>query len=233
MNKPQPVSQQQWLTARKVLLEQEKALTRLRDEVAEQRRALPCTEVLIDYSFTGPAGDKTLAELFQGRSQLLIYHFMYGPDWQAGCKSCSYLADHFDAMLPHLQARDVSMAVISRAPIDTLSAFKQRMGWQFDWLSSVDNTFNRDFHVSFTEREQRDNRIYYNYNETNYFSSEAPGLSVFYRDDDGTIYHTYSCYARGLDMLIGTYNFLDLVPKGRDEGDLPFGMAWVNYHDSY
>ena len=233
MTKPQPVSQQQWLAARLELLEKEKALTRLRDEVAKARQALPWTEVTTEYRFSGPDGGKTLAELFQGRSQLLIYHFMYGPDWQAPCKSCSYMADHFDAMMPHLQARDVSMAVISKADIDTLMAFKQRMGWQFDWLSSSQNNFNRDFQVSFTEQQQRDNRIYYNYHDTDYFSSEAPGLSVFYQADDGKIYHTYSCYARGLDMLLGTYNFLDLVPKGRDEQDLPFGMAWVNYHDSY
>ena len=233
MSKPNIVSPQEWLVARKQLMVKEKELTRLRDQLSQQRRALPWTEVITEYCFNGINGNKNLGELFQGRSQLLVYHFMYDPDWEAGCKSCSYLADHFDGMLPHLNARDVSLAAISRADIKTLEAFKRRMGWQFDWFSSLENNFNRDFHVSFTEQEQRENRIYYNYHDTTYFASEAPGLSVFYRDNNGKIYHTYSCYSRGLDMLIGTYNFLDLVPNGRDETDLPFSMAWVKYHDCY
>lgn len=231
MTKHRVVDEQQWLEERRALLHKEKELNRLRDEISQARRALPWTKIHKDYRFDDGSGSRSLAALFQGRSQLIVYHFMFDPEWEAGCKSCSYLADHFDGAIPHLQQRDVSFAVVSRAPIDKLLAFRERMGWGFDWLSSSATSFNEDFHVSFPGQEG--GKIDYNYHETDFFSTETPGLSVFYRDEDGRMYHCYSTYARGLDLLIGTYNFLDLVPRGRDEHDLPFTMAWVKHHDQY
>lgn len=227
------VSRDEWLAARKALLAEEKELTRQRDRLSAKRRELPWVRVEKDYAFEGPAGRETLADLFGDRSQLLVYHFMFAPGWGEGCKSCSYLADHFDGALPHLRQRDVSFVVISRAPLAELMPFKQRMGWRFKWVSSYGSDFNHDYQVSFSPEELRTGRVCYNYADRDFPVEEAPSVSVFFRNDAGKIFHTYSCYARGLDGLVGTYNFLDLVPKGRDEDVYPFTMQWVRHHDRY
>jgi predicted dithiol-disulfide oxidoreductase (DUF899 family) len=227
------VSQEEWLVARKAHLAKEKELTRLRDQLAAERRELPWVRVEKAYVFDGPDGKATLAELFAGRSQLLVYHFMMGPDWEEGCKSCSFVADHFDGAIPHLAARDVSMVAISRAPLARIEAFQRRMGWRFRWLSSHGNDFNYDFHVSFRPEEMAGGEVYYNYRTGEFPSEEAPGLSAFYKDADGSVFHTYSTYERGLDILMGAYNLLDLAPKGRDEAALAWTMAWVRHHDRY
>lgn len=226
---PKVVSREEWLKARKELLAKEKALTRQRDAVAAERRKMPWVKVEKNYEFDTPAGKKTLAELFNGRNQLVIYHFMFGPDWAEGCPSCSFLMDHTDGALAHLAQRDVSFCAISRAPIAKIEAFKKRMGWKFNWASSYGTDFNYDYHVSFNDKENAD----YNYEIGKFPSTEAPGLSVFYKDGAGNIFHTYSSYARGTEATAGTYQFLDLVPKGRDEDALPFTMAWVRHHDRY
>jgi predicted dithiol-disulfide oxidoreductase (DUF899 family) len=228
------VSQQEWTTARKALLKREKESARLLEQLAEERRKLPWVKVTKDYVFDAPGGAMVkLADLFGSRSQLVVYHFMFGPDWKEGCPSCSYVSDHNDATLPHLAARDVSYVAISHAPIEKLQAFQKRMGWKFNWVSAYHTDFNQDFHVSFSKEETAKGKVYYNYEETEFPSEEGPGLSVFYKNDAGEIFHTYSTFARGLDMLLGTYRILDMVPKGRDEEELPFGMAWVRYHDRY
>lgn len=228
------VPQADWLAARKELLKKEKEFTRLRDELSRQRRELPRERVEKRYSFEGPKGRETLADLFDGRSQLIVYHFMFGPGWKEGCPSCSFLADHFDGLRVHLAQRDVAFAVVSRATLPEIEAFKKRMGWQFKWVSSFENDFNFDYHVSFSAREKAKGKVYYNYGEMEFPSDEAPGASVFYKDREGEIFHTYSTYARGLDILIGAYNYLDLAPKGRDEEGLsPHAMAWVRHHDRY
>jgi predicted dithiol-disulfide oxidoreductase (DUF899 family) len=227
------VSPNQWLAARRDLLRKEKEFTRLRDDLSRQRRELPWEKVEKEYVFDGPGGKVTLADLFAGRSQLIIYHFMFGPGWEAGCPSCSYLADHFDGSLVHLANRDVTLAVISRAPQAEIAAFQKRMGWKFHWVSSFANDFNRDYHVSFTKEEIASGKVNYNYEQTEFSSEEAPGASVFYKNSNGEIFHTYSTYGRGLDILVGAYNFLDLAPKGRDEDGLAFSMAWVRHHDRY
>src|ERR1700742_2067171 len=227
------VSQSEWLAARQALLAKEKEFTRQRDELSRQRRALPWVKVDTNYVFEGPHGPMPLADLFNGRSQLIVYHFMLGPGWPEGCPSCSFLADHFDGALPHLAQRDVSFAAVSRATMAEIAAFKKRMGWSFPWVSSNGNSFNRDFHVSFTAEERTGGKVYYNYALTEFPSEEAPGLSVFAKNEAGEIFHTYSSYARGLDILVGAYNFLDLVPRGRDEDGLAFSMAWVRHHDRY
>lgn len=227
------VSRQQWLAARQDLLRKEKALTRARDELAAERRQLPWVRVDKDYVFDTPQGKKTLGELFAGRSQLIVYHFMLGPGWAEGCKSCSFLADTFDGALVHLAARDVTLAVVSRAPLSEIDAFKQRMGWKFPWVSSHGTDFNFDFHVSFPKDEMAKGQVYYNYAVGRFPSDEAPGVSAFYKDEAGDVFHTYSAYARGLDHLVAAYNFLDLAPRGRDEAGLPFTMAWVRHHDRY
>jgi predicted dithiol-disulfide oxidoreductase (DUF899 family) len=227
------VSPSEWIASRKELLRKEKEFTRLRDELSRQRRELPWEQVEKEYVFDGPNGKVTLAELFGGRSQLIVYHFMLGPGWEAGCPSCSYLADHFDGSLVHLANRDVTLAAISRAPITQIEAFKKRMAWKFNWVSSFDNDFNRDYHVSFTKEEMAKGKVEYNYGTMEFPSEEAPGTSVFYKNDGGEIFHTYSAYARGLDILVGAYNFLDLAPKGRDEDGLAFTMSWVRHHDRY
>ena len=185
------------------------------------------------YVFDGPDGKETLADLFDGRSQLLVYHFMFGPGWEQGCPSCSFVSDHIDGANWHLPQRDVTLLAVSRAPLAEIEAFKQRMGWRFKWVSSYDNDFNHDFHVSFTPDEMARGEVYYNYTMTEFPSEEAPGLSAFYKDPSGAVFHTYSAYARGLDMLVGAYNYLDLAPKGRDEAALPWTMAWVRHHDRY
>jgi predicted dithiol-disulfide oxidoreductase (DUF899 family) len=226
-------SSREWIASRKELLRKEKEFTKLRDELSRQRRELPWEKVEKEYVFDGPNGKVALADLFGGKSQLIVYHFMFGPGWEAGCPSCSYLADHFEGSLVHLANRDVTLAVVSRAPMPEIEAFKKRMGWQFRWVSSFDNEFNRDYHVSFTKEEMANGKVNYNYDMVEFPSEEGPGISVFYKNDAGEIFHTYSAYARGLDILVGTYNFLDLAPKGRDEDGLAFSMAWVRHHDRY
>jgi predicted dithiol-disulfide oxidoreductase (DUF899 family) len=227
------VSQTEWLAARKQLLAEEKEFTRLRDSISAKRRELPWVRVETNYVFDGPNGKVSLSDLFRGKSQLIVYHFMFGPDWTEGCPSCSYLGDHFGGCLVHLDARDVAFTAISRAPMPQIAAFKKRMGWRFQWASSNANSFNFDYHVSFTPKDKVDGKVNYNYDMTQFPSDEAPGVSVFYKDAAGEIFHTYSSYGRGLDILLGTYNFLDMTPKGRDEAALAFSMAWVRHHDRY
>ncbi len=206
----------------------------MRDQLSQQRRELPWVEVDKEYIFQGPNGPETLSDLFEGREQLLVYHFMMGPDWDEGCPSCSFWADNYNGITVHLNHRDVTLVAISRAPLEKLEAYKKRMGWSFKWVSSSETDFNCDYHVSATPEElESGGPIYYNYNMTQFPSPERPGISVFYKDEAGKIFHTYSCYARGLDMLNGTYHLLDLLPKGRDEADLPYPMAWVRRHDQY
>jgi predicted dithiol-disulfide oxidoreductase (DUF899 family) len=227
----QIVSREEWLAARKALLAREKAFTKERDALSQERRRLPWVKVDKTYVFEGPAGTETLADLFAGRNQLLVYHFMFGPDWTAGCPSCSFWADNYNGAVVHLSHRDVSLVAISRAPLAKLESYRNRMGWSFKWVSSYGNDFNRDYHVSFAPAEQK--TADYNYKAAGFGSSEAPGVSVFIKGTDGQIFHTYSCYARGLDMLNGAYHLLDLVPKGRDEQGLSYPMAWVRRHDEY
>jgi predicted dithiol-disulfide oxidoreductase (DUF899 family) len=228
------VSHDEWLAARKAHLAEEKAFSRARDALARKRRDLPWEKVNKNYVFDTTAGKQSLADLFGGKSQLIIYHFMLGPGWEAGCPSCSYLADHFDGAAVHLAQRDVSFVVVSRAPLSEIEAFKRRMGWRFKWVSSFGSDFNPDYQVSFTAQEKAGGKVFYNYEFVESFpSEERPGASVFYKNAAGEIFHTYSTYGRGLDMLIGTYHFLDLAPKGRDEGALAWSMAWVRHHDRY
>ena len=227
------VSQEEWLAARKQLLRKEKEFTRFRDQLSAERRELPWVRVEKEYVFDAPGGKETLADLFDGRSQLMVYHFMFGPGWEQGCPSCSFVSDHIDGANWHLPQRDVTLLAVSRAPLAEIEAFKQRMGWRFKWVSSYENDFNHDFHVSFTPDDMARGEVYYNYTMTEFPSEEAPGLSAFYQDPNGAVFHTYSTYARGLDMLVGAYNYLDLAPKGRDEADLPSTMEWVRHHDRY
>ncbi len=227
------VSPAEWLAARKELLRKEKEFTRLRDELSRERRALPWEKVEKQYIFDGPKGKETLADMFGKRSQLMVYHFMFGPGWKEGCPSCSYLADNFDGSPVHLAHRDVSFVAISRATLPELEAFKKRMGWQFKWVSSFGTDFNYDYHVSFSKQEKPQGKVFYNYEMTEFPSEEGPGMSAFYKNPSGEIFHTYSSYARGLDILVGTYNWLDHAPKGRDEDGLDFTMAWVRHHDKY
>jgi len=227
------VTPSEWLAARMELLAEEKRLTRQTDAVSARRRALPWVKIEKDYQFDGPQGRVSLADLFAGNSQLVIQHFMLGPDWGEGCPSCSFMADHTDGMLPHLAARDVTMLAVSRAPLVEIEAFKQRMGWQFAWVSSHGSDFNHDFHVSFTEQEVDSGKVDYNYTRQPFGSTEAPGISVFQQTDDGSVYHTYSVYGRGVELMMGTYRILDLTPKGRDEDQLERSMAWVRHHDRY
>lgn len=227
------VSREEWLAARQALLDEEKAFTRARDALSQRRRDLPWVKVDKDYLFDTETGKQSLADLFEGKSQLIVYHFMFGPDWEEGCPSCSFWADNYHNIVVHLNQRDISLVTISRAPLEKLLAYKSRMGWECRWVSSLGNDFNRDYHVSFTEKELESGEIYYNYCKTSFPSTEAPGISVFYKSEKGEIFHTYSCYSRGLDMLNGAYHLMDLVPKGRDEDELPYPMAWVRRHDSY
>ena len=233
MSKQQVVSENEWIAARKALLAKEKEFTRLRDELSQARRAMPWVRVDKDYVFQGPDGALSLAELFAGKQQLIVYHFMFGPDWEAGCKSCSFWADNFDGIVTHLQQRDANLVAISRAPIAKLEAFRKRMGWHFTWVSSLGNDFNFDYQASFTPEALAQGKVYYNYEQRGFPATEAPGISIFSKDESGAIYHTYSCYARGLDMLNGAYHYLDLLPKGRDEEKLPYHMDWVKLHDLY
>ena len=227
------VSSDEWLDARKVLLAKEKEFTRLRDQLSQARRALPWEKVEKDYVFKGPNGKETLADLFDGRSQLIIYHFMYGPDWDEGCPSCSFWADNFNGIAVHLKHRDIAMIAVSRAPLKVLDAYKKRLGWNFKWVSSLDTDFNFDFHVSFTPEEMEKGEMNYNYENRKFPSEEGPGISVFYKNEQGEVFHTYSCFSRGLDMLNGAYHYMDLAPKGRDEDELPYSMAWLSRSDQY
>lgn len=227
------VSHEDWVEARKTFLAKEKEFTRLRDQLSKERRQLPWEKVDREYIFDGPAGKESLSDLFDGRSQLIVYHFMYGPGWDEGCKSCSFLADHFNPAVMHLNHRDVTMVAVSKAPLEELEAFKKRMEWTFKWVSSFENDFNRDYHVSFTRQELDSGKAYYNYKYMQFPSTEAPGTSVFYKDQKGDVFHTYSVYERGLDMFIAAYHYLDIVPKGRDEDDLSYTMEWLRLHDAY
>jgi predicted dithiol-disulfide oxidoreductase (DUF899 family) len=226
------VSREEWLGARKALLAKEKAFTRQRDALSAERRQLPWVRVTQDYAFEGVQGRVSLADLFAGRSQLIVYHFMFGPDWEEGCPSCSFWADNFEGIPIHLAHRDVSLVAVSRAPYPMLAAYRERMGWTFPWVSSFGSPFNYDFGVTVSDEQNAAGRAEYNYERGDY-SGELPGVSVFHRAADGAIYYTYSTYARGLDMLNGAYHYLDLVPKGRDEDGLPWTMAWLRRHDRY
>lgn len=229
----QVVSETEWTEAHKAFLAREKELTSLRDELSRERRALPWVKIEKDYVFDGPAGKQTLAQLFDGRSQLIVYHFMFGPEWEQGCPSCSMAADHINSSLIHVNQRDVTLAAVSRAPLAKIEAFKKRMGWSFPWVSSYGSPFNYDYHVSFTKEDIENHRTYYNFDYRQFPSDEAPGASVFYKDAHGNVFHTYSSYGRGPEFLLGAYSYLDLAPKGRDEASLTFPMAWVRHHDRY
>jgi predicted dithiol-disulfide oxidoreductase (DUF899 family) len=230
---PEVVSRAEWLEARKKLLVKEKSHAREGDALAAERRKLPWVRVDQDYVFAGPNGRVGLADLFEGRSQLIVQHFMFGPGWKEGCPSCSYMADHVGGALVHLAHRDVSFAAVSRAPLAEIEAFRKRMGWGFKWVSSFGNRFNYDYGVCFTPEQLAQGQVPYNYGLTKFPGEDAPGLSVFYRDEAGDVFHTYSTYARGCETMMGTYRLLDLVAKGRDEAGLPHTMAWVRHHDRY
>jgi len=232
MTEHKVVTQSEWLRARKDLLAKEKEFTRLRDQLSQERQELPWVLVDKEYLFNGANGKETLSDLFAGKSQLVVYHFMFHPDWDEGCPSCSFWADNYSGIPVHLAHRDVSHVTISRAPLVKLEAWKVRMDWNFKWVSSYGNDFNFDYHVSFTPQQAAGEDAVYNYQHAQ-VGEELPGISVFSQDDNGKIYHTYSTYGRGLDMLNVAYHYLDLVPKGRDEDDLPWTMAWLRYHDSY
>jgi predicted dithiol-disulfide oxidoreductase (DUF899 family) len=231
MKAHQVVGTSEWVRARKELLEKEKELMRAQDALTEARRALPWERVEKRYVFDGPMGEETLADLFEGRSQLVVYHFMFAPDWDAGCKGCSFWADNFDRSVTHLKARDVTFVAISRAPLPKLAAFEKRLGWSFKWVSSGRCDFNYDFNVSFDS--DRNGKPTYNYGPRTHTGTESPGISVFYKDKEGAIFHTYSTFGRGLEMLNVAYRYLDIVPKGRDESELQFPMAWVRLRTDY
>ena len=230
---PPIVSPEIWLAARRELLREEKEFTRLRDRLAARRRELPRVKITKAYSFESPTGRVSLADLFEGRSQLIVQHFMFGPGWEEGCKSCSFMLDHFNPTVAHLKARDVSFAAISHAPLAEILPFKARMGWAVNWVSSHGTGFNQDFHVSFTAEEIERGGVPYNYGKMDFPKTEAPGISVFARDAAGAVLHTYSTYGRGVDVVMGTYHLLDLVPKGRDEAAMAYGMEWLRHHDRY
>ena len=225
------VSPDKWMAARRKLLAKEKAFTRARDRLARERRALPWEAVTKEYVFEGASGKETLAQLFGGRSQLVVYHFMFGPDWDAGCPHCSRWADNFNGVIVHLAQRDVGFVAVSRAPYEKLAAYSQRMGWSFKWVSSFGGDFNFDFRVSFTPEETKKKKALYNFKLQDPGVSEREGVSVFYKDDKGKLFRTYSTFARGIDMMSVDYQYLDLVPKGRDEGGR--GPYWVRRHDEY
>ena len=225
------VSHEQWIEARAAFLNREKQFTRARDELNRQRQELPWEAVEKHYVFTGPDGKETLAELFDGRSQLIVYHFMFGPNWDAGCPSCSFWADNFDPVIVHMKQRDVTMVAVSRAPYARLAAYRKRMGWTFKWLSSAGTSFNFDYGVSFTDDERKRGTAFYNFRKGDPGVSEREGLSVFYKDAEGKLFHTYSAYARGIDLQNTAYNYIDLVPKGRDEGGR--SQYWVRRRDEY
>ncbi|MBS1850413.1 MAG: DUF899 domain-containing protein [Acidobacteria bacterium] len=234
LDRPKIASRAEWLLARKALLAKEKELTRARDEVSRQLRELPWVPVEKNYVFDGTGGKPTLSDLFAGRSQLIIYHFMFGPGWKEGCVGCSFLADHLAGVLTHLEHHDVSLVVVSRAPLAEIAPFKQRMGWTFPWVSSFGSDFNYDYHVSYTKEELARGKVYHNFEMNESPSEELSGISVFYKDAQERIFHTYSSYARGGDILLGTYNYLDLTPKGRNENGPRHNLTdWVRHHDRY
>jgi predicted dithiol-disulfide oxidoreductase (DUF899 family) len=233
MNGP-TVSHEEWLAARKQLLNREKELTKLQEEVSRQRREMPWVKVEKEYVFDTPEGKKTLADLFDGRSQLIVYHFMFGPGWKAGCVGCSFFADHVDGANQHIAHNDVSFVAISRATLAEIEAYKKRMGWHFNWISSCGSDFNYDFHVSFTKDDMAKGKVYYNYELTDASMEDLHGTSVFVKDDSGTVFHTYSAYARGDERGLGAYMFLDLTPKGRNENGPNYNLTdWVRRHDEY
>ena len=227
------VSPEEWLAARKAFLAKEKEFTRLRDELSRQRRELPWEKVDKRYVFDGPNGKETLVELFEKRSQLIVYHFMFSPEWDEGCPHCSFWADNFNGIGVHLNHRDVTFVAISRAPLAKIESFKKRMGWSFKWVSSFHSDFNYDFHVSFTPEQLRNGTALYNYTDSDPGDADREGTSVFYKDESGAVFHTYSAYARGIDLVNTAYNYLDLAPKGRDEDSLDGAQDWVRYHDRY
>ena len=231
MTKHKVVSRKDWIKARKAFLVKEKKFSRQRERLAQDRRNLPWVRVDTDYLFDGPDGKESLSDLFNGKSQLVVYHFMFAPEWKAGCAHCSFWADHYDSMLVHLKNRDVSFVAISRAPLARIKPFKKRMGWKFKWMSSYGNSFNYDYHVSFHPEDIKSGVANYNYEKFTFNMTDREGISVFYKDKRGEIFHTYSTFARGIDMFNPTYQFLDLVPKGRDEHGR--GQFWVRYHDRY
>ena len=227
------VSKDEWLAARSALLKKEKEFTVLRDKLGQQQRDMPWVSVDKEYLFVGPNGKQTLSDLFDGRTQLIVYHFMYDPNWDAGCPSCSFWADNFNGIVVHLNQRDVTMIAVSRAPYSKIEEYKKRMGWNFKWVSSYDNDFNFDYHVSFTPKELSEKKAFYNYNFQDTHSPEREGVSVFYKETADHVFHTYSAYARGIDVLNVAYHYLDLVPKGRDEDGHEFAQFWVRRHDEY
>ncbi|RED54385.1 DUF899 domain-containing protein [Aestuariispira insulae] len=232
MSVPVIAEQQEWLKARLALLEKEKQLTRDRDEISRLRRELPWVAVKEDYRFETENGPEALSGLFNGKSQLIIYHFMFGPDWQTGCGGCSFWCDHFEGLIVHLAARDIAFVVVSEAPMEKILPFKERMGWTFPWVSSAGSRFNADYQVGFTDRADKSDPVYYNYRETSFPVDQAPGASVFAKDGKGGLYHTYSTYSRGLDILNTAYHLMDLTPKGRDE-DPENPSSWLRHHDRY
>jgi predicted dithiol-disulfide oxidoreductase (DUF899 family) len=228
---PRVVSHEQWVTERVAFMAKEKEFTRLRDELSRQRRELPWEKVTTSYVFEGPRGRETLAELFEGRSQLVVYHLMFSPAWEEACQSCSFWADNFNGIDIHLAHRDITFLAISRAPYPKLEAYKKRMGWSFKWVSANESDFNYDFQVSHNPEAAKNGTAYYNYATGARVGEETPGVSVFYKDQKGDIYHTYSAYSRGIDLLNGAYNYIDLTPKGRDEGTRI--QSWVRRRDQY
>ena len=224
------VSHDDWLTARRNLLEAEKELTHLQDKVARERLALPWLRIDKEYVFDTLDGPRTLADLFDGRSQLLVQHFMFATGWDEGCPNCSFMADHTDGMNVHLANHDVTMIAVSRAPLAEIERYRKRMGWQFKWVSSNGNSFNYDFRVTFTPEQIASGQIGYNFGESPYLEEELPGISAFFKDEAGAVFRTYSTYGRGVEVMMGTYKMLDLAPKGRNEKE---GMEWVRRHDRY
>jgi predicted dithiol-disulfide oxidoreductase (DUF899 family) len=229
----QVVSHEEWLKARHDLLSAEKEFTRQRDALTRRRGAMPWERVEKPYRFEGPNGALSLAELFSGRSQLIVYHFMFAPDWDEGCKSCSFWADNFNGITIHLNHRDATFAAVSRAPLAKIETYKKRMGWSFPWVSSGGNDFNFDYHVSFTPAELAAGEAYYNFEVRPVDVSDEQGVSVFFKNARGEVFHAYSCHGRGIDMFNGAYQYLDIVPKGRDEAGFKFPMQWVRRHDQY
>lgn len=227
------VSRSDWIAERKAFLARERELTRLRDEIARERRQLPWVRIDKDYVFAAPQGRLSLGDLFDGRRQLLVQHFMLGPGWEEGCPSCSYMADHSDGMIVHLANRDTTLVAVSRAPLAEIERFRRRMGWQFTWVSSHGSDFNYDFGVSFTPEAVEGDACHYNYGTSPHAHDELPGVSAFIKDDAGNVFHSYSTYARGVEVMMGTYNMLDLTPKGRGERDVDHKMEWVRHHDRY
>jgi predicted dithiol-disulfide oxidoreductase (DUF899 family) len=234
VDNPKIVTRAEWLLARKALLAKEKELTRSRDALSRQLRELPWVKVDKNYVFDGPGGKQSLSDLFAGHSQLIIYHFMFGPGWKEGCVGCSFLADHLAGVLTHIEHHDVSLVAVSRAPFTEIEPFKKRMGWNFPWVSSFRSDFNYDYHVSYTKEEIARGKVYYNFDMIESPSEELSGISVFYKDAQGEIFHTYSSYARGGDILLGAYSYLDFTPKGRNENGPNHNLTdWVRHHDRY